>query len=231
MPRARVLVIDPDPQLAELLAHSLGRAGMSTLTACDAAAALDLFQSAHPDLVVLGLDIGMPAGLELLQTVCAQAQVILLGSGRREEQVVRGLDMGADDYLVKPFSFGELLALIRARLRRAGMQPSTPASTPPALRAGDLILDPAQGIVSYAGRLLRLTPTEFRVLKHLLAHAGVVVPTRTLLEAVWGREHTVGPDVVRVTMHRLQHKLYEVGVRDLLGTVHGVGFVVRAEHD
>ncbi len=150
MPRARVLVIDPDPQLAELLAHSLGRAGMSTLTACDAAAALGLFQSAQPDLVVLGLDIGMPAGLELLQTVCAQAQVILLGSGRREEQVVRGLDMGADDYLVKPFSFAELLARIRARLRRAGMQPITPPSTSPALRAGDLILDRAQGIVTYA---------------------------------------------------------------------------------
>jgi DNA-binding response OmpR family regulator len=228
--RARILVIDPDPQLSELLAHSLSRAGLSTVTARDAAAALDLFENAQPDLVVLGIDIGTPAGLEVLQTVCTQTQVILLGSVRREEKLIRGLDLGADDYLVKPFSFPELLARIRARLRRAAMQPTTPASTSPApLQAGDLTLDPARGTVAYAGRPLRLTPTEFRVLEYLLHHAGAVVPTLSLLEAVWGHEPAVGPEVVRVNMHRLQHKLCDAGARNLLGTVRGVGFVVRAE--
>jgi DNA-binding response OmpR family regulator len=228
--RARVLVVDPDPQLSELLAHSLGRAGVSTVTAPDAAVALSLFDSAEPDLIVLGLDIGTPAGLQVLQTVCTQAQVILLGSARGEVEMVRGLDLGADDYLVKPFSFTELLARVRARLRRAAMQPTSPPSTSPALvEVGDLTLDPRRGTVSYAGRPLRLTPTEVHVLEYLLGHAGTVVSTRTLLKAIWGRERPVGPDVVRVTMHRLQHKLNEAAARDLLGTVHGAGFVIRAE--
>jgi hypothetical protein len=83
--------------------------------------------------------------------------------------------------------------------------------------------------VAYAGRPLRLTPTEIRVLQYLLVHAGAVVPTRTLLEAGWGREHAVRPDVVRVTMHCPQRKLCNAGARNLLGTVHGVGVVARAE--
>ena len=230
MARARVLVVDPDPQLLELLAHSLGRAALSTVSARDAATALELFESAQPDLVVLGLDIGTPAVLEVLQTVCTRAQVILLGGARAEEPaVIRGLDLGADDYLLKPFSFPELLARIRARLRRAAMQGSTsPSAAPTSLEAGDLTLDPARGTVAYAGRPLRLTPTEFRVLEYLLAHAEAVVPTRTLQEAVWGREHAVGPDAVRVTLYRLQHKLTDAGARNLR-ILHSVGFVVHAE--
>jgi len=235
VPRPRVLVVDPDPQSCDLLAFSLGRAGVSTLTACDAVAGIDLFKSGHPDLVVLGLDIGTPAGLEVLQTVCrhSQTQVIVLGNLRREEDVIRGLDLGADDYLIKPFSFPELLARIRARLRRAAMQPTTdPLSISPALlQAGDLTLDSMRSWVTYAGRPVRLTPTEFRVLEYLLAHAGTVVSTRTLMESVWSRKQAVGSDVVRVTMHRLQHKLNQAGARTLVGAVHGVGFVVRAEPD
>src|SRR5207249_3897277 len=110
-------------------------------------------------LVVLGLDIGTSPGLEVLQAVRrhSHTQLILLG-GRREEDVVRGLDLGADDYLVKPFSFAEMLARIRARLRR--VQPSTAVSISPALlRAGELTLDPARATVSYAGRSLQLTRT------------------------------------------------------------------------
>jgi DNA-binding response OmpR family regulator len=223
-------VVDPDPQLLELLAHSLGRAALSTVCAHNAATALELFETARPDLVVLGLDIGTPAGLEVLQTVSARAQVILLGGQRREEQaVIRALDLGADDYLVRPFSFSELLARIRARLRRAAMRaPTSLSASPASLEAGDLILDPARGTVAYAGQPLPLTPTEFRVLEYLLAHADVVVPTRALLEAVWGREHAVGPDAVRVTMYRLQHKLTDAGARNLR-IVHSAGFVVHAE--
>jgi len=232
--RARVLVVDPDPQLCELLAHSLRRAGASTVTATDAAGAFDFLEGTQPEVVVLGLDIGTPAGLEVLQTVCrrSQTQVILLGNSRREEDLVRGLDLGADDYLVKPFSFPELLARIRARLRRAAMPPTGPHSTSPTpLRVGGLTLDPAQGMVGYAGRPMRLTPTEFRILEYLLAHAGAVVSTRTLLDAIWGREHVVGPEVVRVTMHRLQRKLNDAGACNLLWRVHGMGFVARVEHD
>src|SRR6266699_2261206 len=151
MSRGRVLVIDPDPQLCELLAHSLGRAGLSTRTACNAVDARHLFESAPPDLVLLGLDISTPAGLEVLQTVCrrSQTQVIVLGSSRRDEDVVRGLDLGADDYLVKPFSFHELLARIRARMRRTAMEATTSISTPPAmLKVDDLTLNTLRGTVA-----------------------------------------------------------------------------------
>jgi DNA-binding response OmpR family regulator len=147
VPRARVLVVDHDPDMSELLAHSLRRAGLSTVTARDTAEALDLIGSTRPDLVVLGLDIGTMAGLEALRAIRrhSQAHVILLGSVYREEDVIRGLDLGADDYLVKPFSFPELLARIRARLRRAAMQPTNPISASPrTLRAGSLTLDPAR---------------------------------------------------------------------------------------
>jgi DNA-binding response OmpR family regulator len=232
VPRARVLVVDHDPDMSELLAHSLRRAGLSTVTARDTAEALDLIGSTRPDLVVLGLDIGTMAGFEALRAIRrhSQAHVILLGSVYREEDVIRGLDLGADDYLVKPFSFPELLARIRARLRRAAMQPTNPISASPrTLRAGSLTLDPAERTVAYAGRQLRLTPTEFRLLEYLLVHPGAVVPTRTLLEGIWGREHVAGTDVVRVTMHRLQHKLKEAAARNLVSTVRGVGFVIRTE--
>ena len=234
MPRPNVLVVDPDPQLCDLLAFSLGRTGLSTVTAGDAAGALDSLEGTKPDVVVLGLDIGTPAGLEVLQTICRrrEIQVILLGSSRREEALVRGLDLGADDYLVKPFSFPELLARIRARLRRAAIRPTGPLSISAALlQAGKLTLDPPRGSATYAGQPLRLTPTEFRILEYLLAHAGAVMSTQTLLDAIWGREHAVGPEVVRVTMHRLQHKLNEAGACNLVDKVHGVGFVVRTDHD
>jgi DNA-binding response OmpR family regulator len=222
-------VVEPDLELCELLAHSLARAGLSALTVRDAAAALDVLVSAQPDLVVLGLDVRTPSGLEVLRTASTRAQVILLGSGRIEEEVIRGLDLGADDYLARPFSFRELLARIRARLRRASTQPITPpASSPGLLQAGDLRLHPAEATVTHAGRPLHLAPTEFRVLERLLAHAGAVVTTQSLLEAVWGRERAVGPDVVRVTVHRLQHKLHEAGAGDPVETVRGVGFIIRA---
>jgi len=235
--RARVLVVDPDSQLSELLVHSLGRAGLSSVSAQDAATALDLFDNAPPDVVVLALDIDSPAGLEVLETVCTRAQVILLGSVRREEKLIRGLDLGADDYVVKPFSFPELLARIRARLRRAALEPAPRRSTSPAfvstspalLKVGGLTLDRAAGKVAYAGRRLRLTPTEFRVLEYLLLHAGTVVPTRILLEAVWGRDPAVGPEVVPVNIHRLQHKLRDAGACNLLSTVRGVSLVLRPE--
>ena len=230
--RAKVLVVDSDTELCELLAHSLRRAGMLVVTAREVAAAVDLLERTQPDLVVLGLDIGTVGGREVLQIVTrrSQAQIILLGNVHGDEQVIRGLDLGADDYLVKPFSFAELLARIRARLRRAAMQPSSPFSTTATLlRADGLSLDRARRTATYEDRPLRLTPTEFRVLEYLLVHRGVLVPTRTLLEGIWGGEQPVGPDVVRVTVFRVQHKLNAAGGRHLLTTVRGAGFILRAE--
>jgi len=218
----------------DLLAHSLRRAGMLVVTAREVAAAVDLLERTQPDLVVVGLDITTPAGREVLQAITrrSQAQVILLGSVNGDEHVIRALDLGADDYLVKPFSFAELLARIRARLRRGAMQPASPFSSPPMLLHADgLTLDRARRTATYEDRPLRLTPTEFRVLEYLLVHRGVVVPTRTLLEGIWGCEQAVGPDVVRVTVFRVQHKLSEAGGRHLLTTVRGVGFIVRAEEN
>src|SRR5438874_3486647 len=111
------------------------------------------------------------------------------------------------------------------------MQPANISTTPTLLQADGLSVDRAQRTATYDARPLRLTPTEFRVLEYLLVHRGVVVPTRTLLERIWGCDQPVGPDVVRVTVFHVQHKLHEAGGGHLLKTVRGVGFVIGAEED
>jgi DNA-binding response OmpR family regulator len=225
-----VLVVDPDRELVALLAFTLGRVGIRVIPAHDGPAALALLASEQPDVVVLGYDPADPDDLDLLQTVRHRgpAQVLLLTDDRSEEALVRSLELGADDCLVKPFSFRELAARIRARLRRAEMlRTGTPVAPGPPLRAGELVVDLANHAATYAGRALHLTGTELRLLACLVADAGTVVPTPVILRAVWGREHSGRPDVVRVTARRLRRKLEDAGARDMLGSVRGSGLILR----
>jgi DNA-binding response OmpR family regulator len=225
-----VLVVDSDRELVALFVFTLGRAGLRVIPAHDGPTCLALLASEEPDVVVLGFDPSNPDHLGLLQAVrrSSPAQVLLLADYPSEDALVRSLELGADDWLVKPFSFRELAARIGVRLRRAEvLRTGTPTAPGSTLRAGELAVDMATRSATYAGKTLHLTRTELRLLAYLLGHAGAVVPTSVILQAVWGPERSRRPDVVRVTATRLRRKLEEAGARDILGSVRGSGLILR----
>jgi two-component system, OmpR family, response regulator VicR len=228
----RILLVDDDRELIDLLAFALRRAGLEPIAAHDAPSAVRLFEERRPDLVVLDINLGASSGLEVLKELRRRAQlpVIMLTALDSEEDKVRGLELGADDYLTKPFSHRELIARIRAQLRRSGTewQPARPAPET-RLNVGSITLDMATHQVTKAGQQVSLTVTEFRLLHCLMTNAGAVVPTSTLLKQVWGYADPSGSDVVRVTVHRLRRKLEEDPSRpSLLHTIPGVGVLLKA---
>jgi two-component system response regulator VicR len=227
----RILLVDDDRELIDLLAFALRRAGLEPVAAHDASSAVRLFEERQPDLVVLDINLGASNGLEVLKQLRRRAQlpVIMLTALDSEEDKVRGLELGADDYLTKPFSHRELIARIRAQLRRSGTewQPARPV-TETRLNVGSITLDMAAHQVTKAGQQVSLTVTEFRLLHCLMTNAGAVVPTSTLLKQVWGYADPSGSDVVRVTVHRLRRKLEEDPSRpSLLHTIPGVGVLLK----
>ena len=229
----RILLVDDDRELIDLLAFALRRAGLEPVAAHDAPAALRLFEEREPDLVVLDINLGASSGLDVLKELRRRAQlpVIMLTALDSEEDKVRGLELGADDYLTKPFSHRELIARIRAQLRRSGQDWQPQRRTPETrLEVGSITLDLAQHSVTKAGQQVSLTVTEFRLLHCLMSNAGAVVPTGTLLKQVWGYIDPGGSDVVRVTVHRLRRKLESDPTRpSLLHTIPGVGVMLKAD--
>ena len=231
----RILLVDDDRELIDLLAFALKRAGLEPLGAHDADSALRLFDERRPDLVVLDINLGASSGLEVLKELRrrdASLPVIMLTALDSEEDKVRGLESGADDYLTKPFSHRELIARIRSQLRRSGQEwtPRRPPAT--RLEVGSIALDLAQHSVTKSGQQVSLTVTEFRLLHCLMSNAGTVVPTGTLLKQVWGYNDPGGSDVVRVTVHRLRRKLEQDPTRpSLLHTIPGVGVLLKSDTD
>jgi two-component system response regulator VicR len=231
----RILLVDDDRELIDLLAFALKRAGLEPIAAHDANAALRLYEERRPDLVVLDINLGASSGLEVLKELRRRGQlpVIMLTALDSEEDKVRGLELGADDYLTKPFSHRELIARIRAQLRRSGQewQQPTRRAAETRLEVGSITLDLAEHSVTKAGQAVSLTVTEFRLLHCLMSHAGAVVPTGTLLKQVWGYHDPGGSDVVRVTVHRLRRKLEEDPARpSILHTIPGVGVLLKSEN-
>jgi len=231
----RILLVDDDRELIDLLAFALKRAGLDPIAAHDASAALRLYDERQPDLVVLDINLGASSGLDVLKELRRRGQlpVIMLTALDSEEDKVRGLEAGADDYLTKPFSHRELIARIRAQLRRSG-QDWQPQKRAPAtrLQVGSITLDMAEHSVTKAGQQVSLTVTEFRLLHCLMSNAGAVVPTTTLLKQVWGYADPGGSDVVRVTVHRLRRKLEsDPGRPSLLHTIPGVGVLLKADSE
>ncbi|MDQ3808984.1 MAG: response regulator transcription factor [Chloroflexota bacterium] len=229
----RILLVDDDHELIDLLAFALQRAGLEPIQAHDGSTALRLCRESEPDLVVLDINLGGSSGLDVLRELRRESKlpVIMLTALDSEEDKVRGLELGADDYLTKPFSHRELIARIRAQLRRSGQdwQPRRRASQT-RLQVGPITLDLAEHSVTKAGQLVSLTVTEFRLLHCLMSNAGTVVPTSTLLKQVWGYPDPGGSDVVRVTVHRLRRKLEADPTRPtLLHTVPGVGVLLKPE--
>lgn len=228
----RILLVDDDRELIDLLAFALKRAGLEPIAAHDATTAIRTFEERHPDLVVLDINLGASSGLDVLRELRRRAQlpVIMLTALDSEEDKVRGLELGADDYLTKPFSHRELIARIRAQLRRSGQEWPARRVAESRMEVGSITLDMAEHSVTKSGRQVSLTVTEFRLLHCLMSNAGTVVPTAALLKQVWGYNDPGGSDVVRVTVHRLRRKLEQDPARpNLLHTIPGVGVLLKSD--
>lgn len=224
-----ILLTDDDRDLVDLLSFALSRAGFDVLPAFDAPTALKLVERA--EFAVLDVNLGSWDGFDLLKEVRRRSQIpiIMLTARDAEDDRVRGLELGADDYLTKPFSHRELVARIRANLRRRGQEWAPPSPTEAVITVGPLTMNVAEHSVQKNGQPLDLTVTEFRLLQFLMANAGGVVPTRIVLRQVWGYDDPTGADVVRVTLHRLRRKLGEDPSNPhLLHTVPGVGVMLKS---
>jgi two-component system, OmpR family, response regulator MprA len=221
-PAPHVLVVDDDEPIAAALRRALEYEGFRVSVARDGYAAVEQADRDSPDVVVL--DVMLPGldGLAVCERLRAQqctAWVLMLTARDATADRVRGLDAGADDYLVKPFAYEELLARVRALLRRG-----RPADNGQALAFADLRLDPVAHEVTRGDRTIDLTAQEFELLRHFLAHPRQVLTRAQLLDAVWGLPSATASNVVDVYVGYLRAKL---GEPRLLHTVRGVGYVLR----
>jgi DNA-binding response OmpR family regulator len=226
---AHILLVDDDALLRRSLAFSLERAGYRVSTAANAEDALALASRDRPDLFLL--DIGLPGmdGLEALRLIQdgIGAPVVFLTARRRELDEVLGLELGADDYIAKPFDTDVLLARVKAALRRTHMEHREQTSG--ALIVGDLIIDPAAHAVTLGGREVDLTPREFDILHTLALNAGRVLSVDDLLARVWGAEYAGESQVVYVHIRWLREKIEEDPAKPRrIVTVRGVGYRLEA---
>ncbi|GIF36998.1 response regulator transcription factor [Actinoplanes xinjiangensis] len=230
----RILVVEDDTAVRDSLARTLRFQGYQVDTAQDGLAALDVVRAGEPDAMVL--DVSMPRmdGLETCRQLRAGGVVVPVLMLTARDSVgdrVAGLDAGADDYLVKPFALQELLARIRALLRRSAL--STVATEEEAgedlLTFADVRMDPATREVWRGGRALKLTRTEFGILEAFLRHPRQVLTRTALFEQVWGYDFGEGSNSLHVYLGYLRRKLEAEGEARLLHTVRGVGFVLREE--
>jgi two-component system, OmpR family, phosphate regulon response regulator PhoB len=224
-----ILVVEDEAALLAMLRYNLERAGFAVAEAADGEAALALVAERKPDAVLLDWMLPLVSGIE----VCRQLRrapetrglpVILLTARGEEGDRVRGLESGADDYIVKPFSPSELVARLRAVLRRSS--PSAGAET---LRFADLAMDLAAHRVTRGGRAIHLGPTEYRLLGFLMEHPGRVYSREQLLDAVWGRDVYVELRTVDVHIRRLRKALNASGEPDLVRTVRAAGYALDTE--
>lgn len=218
----RVLVVDDDPTISEFLGRGLRYEGFTVEIVGDGAAAIAAVARFRPDLVLLDVMLPNIDGLEICRRLRASWDVAIIMLTARDEvgERIAGLDAGADDYLPKPFLFAELLAHIRAVLRRRDVVLHR------TLRAGDVTLDRATREVTRAGRPIDLTPREFDLLELLLAHPRQVFPRETILDRLWGYTFVGETNVIDVHISALRDKL---GDRPptLIQAVRGVGYVLR----
>jgi two-component system phosphate regulon response regulator PhoB len=224
--RPVVLVVEDESALQQLLAYNLERAGFAVEQAFDADEALTLIAERLPDLIILDWMLPYMSGLELCRQLrrkaaTANLPVIMLTARIEEPDRLRGLDTGADDYITKPFSIDELMARVRAVLRRV-----RPVFAEEVLSFADLVMDLAGHRVTRSGREVHLSPTEFRLLRQLLESPGRVFSRGQLLDLVWGRDQDVELRTVDATIRRLRRALNAGGEADLLRTVRAAGYAL-----
>lgn len=206
----KILVVDDELNLLRAVQHSLEKEGYQVVTASDGREALRLAYSEHPDLIIL--DVMMPEldGWQVCQWIreISDVPIIMLTAKAEREDIIKGLELGADDYLVKPFSMGELLARVRAALRRARTEPAAPEGEGEGTYSDNyLSIDLNARRVVVNGELISLSPTEYKLLALLVRNRGRVLEFRHILESVWGLEYVAEIDYVRTYVWHLRHKL------------------------
>jgi DNA-binding response OmpR family regulator len=222
----KALIVDDDLVLADVLSFTLRRAGFQVVAAHDGRAALDTWRAEAPDLIVLDLNLPKLDGLEVCRRIRQQDSVpiIILSVRGEDDDVVRGLELGADDYIAKPFSPRQLVARAQAVLRRVGSG-ATPTTGP--LAAGELVLDLSRRELTRSGQLLaQLTALECRLMESLMLNVGNVLPADTLITQVWG---PAGGDrtMLKQLVHRLRSKIEpDPSAPTYLETVPGVGYAL-----
>ncbi len=223
----KILTADDDRDLRELIGFTLSQAGYLVLKAGDGLAALKTFEEESPDLVVLDINMPGASGFQVCEAIRRRSRVpvIMLTVRGEEEDLVRALELGADDYLTKPFSPRTLLARIKALLRRAGMENSAP------LAVGRVTLDIEEHTVRIGtSEAVRLTKLELRLLQMLLANAGHTVSSDRLLIQVWGHRNSGDRQLLKQLVHRLRQKIEnDPAVPQLLQTASGAGYKLVVE--
>jgi len=229
MSRARLLLVEDDAALAELLVWHFQREEFTVEHTPDGEEALLLAQESPPDLVLLDWMVEGVSGIEVCRRLrrmpdTANVPIIMLTARGEEEDRVRGLETGADDYVTKPFSPRELVARVGAVLRRV-----RPALAGERLSYSDIEMDTMSHKVRRDGATVPLGPTEFRLLKHFLEHPGRVFSRERLLDSVWGRDSDIEPRTVDVHIRRLRKAINEGGRPDIIRTVRSAGYALDSE--
>jgi two-component system KDP operon response regulator KdpE len=216
----RILVIDDEPQITRVLRAALTAQGYDVRTANDPEEALEVFKEWPPDLVVTDLMMPGLSGVDVTRAIRTHSAtpVLILSVRDHERSKVEALDAGADDYVTKPFSIQELLARVRAHLRRA------PERTTAAIEAGDFTIDATAHSITVLGKPIHLTPKEFDLLLHLASHAGKVMTHRALLTSVWGAQSAHQPEYLRVFVGQLRKKLEAETGKQYIQTEPWVGY-------
>ncbi|HYZ47697.1 MAG TPA: phosphate regulon transcriptional regulator PhoB [Sphingomonas sp.] len=229
MNRAKMLLVEDDAALAELLVWHFQRENFDVRQTADGEEALLIAQENPPDLVLLDWMIEGLSGIEVCRRLrrlpsTQNVPIIMLTARGEEEDRIRGLETGADDYVTKPFSPRELVARVGAVLRRV-----RPALAGEQLTYADLEMDTVGHKVRRDGRLIPLGPTEFRLLKHFLEHPGWVFSRERLLDSVWGHDADIEPRTVDVHIRRLRQAINAGGKPDIIRTVRSAGYALDAE--
>ena len=220
-PAPRIVIVDDEPGIVDFVEMGLAQEGIAVVTAGSAASGLRTVRAEQPDLVIV--DVGLPDGdgFQLVARIRAESDVpvIMLTARGDVEDRIRGLDFGADDYIAKPFHFAELLARVRAHLRR---QQAASGDAPTILRLADLSLDPRTRAVSRGGRSIELTAREFELLELFLRDPGRVLSKESILDRLWG--YAFDDNLVEVYVGYLRRKL---GDPPLIHTLRGAGYILR----
>jgi two-component system, OmpR family, KDP operon response regulator KdpE len=228
--KTRVLVVEDDPNIVDLIRSNLAVRGFDTVVSADGARALQLLDTEEPDMVLLDLMLPEADGFELCRLMRERSGVAIIVVSARggERDKVTALNMGADDYMTKPFSIEELLARIAATLRRT--RPAAPGdSLPQLINVGELRIDLASEQVFRRGARVHLTPTEFALLRELATNRGKLLTHAHLLRRVWGHGYETETEYVRVYVRRLRAKLEDDGGAPLILTQPRAGYRFAAE--